>query len=406
MFESMAMVTSDLALETVLDAVSRQMVEALKADLCLISRWHPADNQLCLMQCYAAPGARRPQKTSRSVDESALLSKVLNAQTPTLLQADAPNLTAKASAWLTELNTQTLLLIPLIYRRQTIGLVEMGRVTSADPLTPHEIRLAETMTAQAASAIEHARLYDDTIHHLAEARVLQEVMVAAASSLDFDKVLDGTIHALHRTLGIERLGFFLPTKDGNYVIPHPATMGFDLPNGQVRVPVDGSAAGWVIRQRKPLLLRDVRQAEAGHYYELAADTRSEVCVPVMVNGQVAAVLNAESSRVNAFDQDDLRLFTAIAAELAVALENTRLFEEIRAAEAKYRDLFDNANDFIFTLDSHLRVSSVNKVTLKATGYHVNQVIGAHITRFARPKHRAPALSIAQRAAGVRVPGHV
>jgi two-component system NtrC family sensor kinase len=384
LFESMAMVTSDLALETVLDAVSRQIVEALKADLCIVSHWQKSENQLRTMQCYAGPDVMRPEKAIRPLDDYSLARSILEVQVPTLLEAGAVNLPTEGTTWLKELNVQVLLLIPLIYRRQAIGLVEIGRSYATETLTRHEIRLAETMTAQAAVAIEHARLYDETTRRLAEARVLQEVMVAAASSLDFDKVLAGTIEALHRTLGIERLGFFLPTAGSDSVVPHPATIGFDLKDGEVRIQIEGSAGGWVIRNRKPLLLPDVR--EASHYYELAPDTLSELCVPVIVNGQVAAVLNAESSRLNAFDEDDLRLFVAIAAELAVALENTNLFEEIRAAEASYRDLFDNANDFIFTLDNNFRVSSVNKVTLKTTGYQQNEIIGAHLTRFTKSKH--------------------
>ena len=380
LFESMAMVTSDLALETVLDAVSRQMVEALKADLCIISRWQKEDQMLATMQCYAGPGVNRPDLSSRSLNQAPLARSVLEGQAPTLLGAD--NLTAEGAAWLNKRTAQVLLLVPLIYRRQTIGLVEIGRLNADEAFTPHEIRLAEMMAAQAAVTIEHARLYDEAIHFLAEARVLQEVMVAAASSLDFDKVLTGTIDALHRTLGIERLSFFVPTADGNYVTPHPATIGFTLKDN-VRIQLEGSAAGWVIRQRKPLLIPDVRQTN--DYYELMPDTRSQLCVPVMVNGQVAAVLNAESSRLNAFDQNDRRLFTAIAAELGVALDNARLFSEIRAAEAKYRDLFDNANDFILTLDSNFRVSSVNKMTLKATGYNADEIVGAHVNRFVRPK---------------------
>jgi two-component system NtrC family sensor kinase len=207
-------------------------------------------------------------------------------------------------------------------------------------------------------------------------------MVAAASYLDFDHVLSGTIEALHRTLGIERLGFFLPTEDGT-VIPHPATIGFDLTEN-IQMQMEGSAAGRVIRRRKPLVLPDVR--ESTDYYELHPDTRSQLCVPVISNNNVVAVLNAESSRLNRFNEDDVRLFVAIAAELAVALENARLFEEIRAAEANYRDLFDNANDLIFILDSNLRVSSVNKVTLKSIGYQLDEVIGAPLTQFAQPDH--------------------
>jgi len=155
LFESMAMVTSDLALETVLDAVSRQMVEALRADLCLISRWQREDQTLATMQCYAGPGVNRPDPASHSLNQAPLARSVLEVQTPTLL--NAANLTAEGAAWLKERNVQVLLLVPLIYRRQTIGLVEIGRLNAGETFSPHEVRLAEMMAAQAAVTIEHAR---------------------------------------------------------------------------------------------------------------------------------------------------------------------------------------------------------------------------------------------------------
>jgi PAS domain S-box-containing protein len=397
LFEAMTIITSDLELDTVLDAVSRQMVEALKADVCIISRWPAQKNQLDVMQSHASPGVKRQTPNIRPLDKGSIPISILESQRSALLEASQPHISPEERDWLQQLGVQVLFLIPLLYRRQTIGLVEIGRLQSDGQVTLTELRLAETMAAQAAVAIEHARLYDEATRRLAEAKVLQEVMVAAASTLDFNQVLSGTIKALHRTLGIERLGFFLPSEDGTCVISHPATIGFNLENGNLCIPMDGSAVGLVIRTGKPALLTSVH--EASHYYELAADTQSELCVPVLLNGRVAAVLNAESPRLNAFDRENLRLFRAIAAELAVALENAQLFEtehrlvrqqqalleEIRAAEANYHDLFDNANDFIFTIDGNFRISSANKAVLKATGYQLNEIIGMHITHFIEPE---------------------
>jgi PAS domain S-box-containing protein len=560
LFEAMAIVISDLALDTVLDAVSRQMVEALKADLCLISRWEKNQNQLRVMQSYAGPGYQRPSRLFLRMEDQSLPLSILESQNSIVLETGPEELSTEGADWLEELEVQVLFLIPLIYRRQTIGLVEIGRLQATESITKNDLRLAETMSAQAAVAIEHARLYDEITRRLAEAKVLQEVMVAAASTLDFNRVLSGTIEALHRTLGIERLGFFLPDESSGSIVSHPATIGFPFRNGSLHVPVEGSAVGWVVRSGKPLLIPNVK--ETRHYFELASDTLSEMCVPVLLNKKVAAVLNAESPRLHAFDQEDLRLFSAIAAELAIALENAqlfqkehrlasqqqalldifkdlsselkpeilfqriieratevipnadagslivpkgdvfvyaaavgfdikklqdytftrkdflehqsrsqierlsaeesaaighknfplsyeqvaeagrfdeikctlratlyagddvigsinidsltktdaftdedeqtlllfanqaaiaiqnaRLFEEIRAAEASYRDLFDNANDFIFTVDSDFRVSSANKVVLNSTGYRPDELIGTKVTKFIPPDQR-------------------
>ncbi len=382
LFESMAIVTSDLALETVLEAVSRQMVEALNADLCLISRWNEDRAELDTMQAYANPGAPLPEKKVRPLENLLLPRSVLEVQATTILEANTRGVPSAELVWIHDLKVQVLLLIPLIFRRQTIGLVEIGYQDSDKEISRHELQLAETMTAQAAVTIEHARLYEETIRRLAEAKVLQEAMVVAASTLDFDQVLTGTISALHRTLGIERLAIVLPSADRQYLVAHPATVGFNAPT-DTKIRMEESAVGWVFQHRKPLLLPDV--SRASYYYELVPETRSQLSVPILLQGDVVAVLSAESSQINAFGSNDVRLFSAIAAELTVALENTRLFDEIRAAEANYRDLFDNANDFILILNSNFEIERVNKVTLKTTGYEPDEVIGAPVTKFAKAR---------------------
>jgi two-component system NtrC family sensor kinase len=204
------------------------------------------------------------------------------------------------------------------------------------------------MASQATTAIEHARLYREATRRLAEAKVLQEVMVVAASTLNFEQALKSTIEALHRLLGIERLGFFLPESPG-YLVAHPSYIGFEPNNGQLRVPAARSAVGWVSKTGQPLLIEDV--TTAAHYYELAPDTKSELCVPVRLGGQVLAVLNAESPRRNAFDQEDLRLFNAIAAELAVALENAQLFEKEHQLARQQQALLDIFTDLTAELES-------------------------------------------------------
>ena len=96
---------------------------------------------------------------------------VLKSQKSIYLEIDSPTISPDEKVWIEELGVKTLFFIPLIYRRQTIGLVEIGRIHTLEPVTASELRLAETMTAQAAVAIEHARLYDEATRHLAEAKV-------------------------------------------------------------------------------------------------------------------------------------------------------------------------------------------------------------------------------------------
>ena len=85
--------------------------------------------------------------------------------------------------------------------------------------------------------------------------------------------------------------------------------------------------GWVAQHGKCVRLNDARQDE--RYLPLQEDTRSELCVPMLVGGKVIGVVNVESPRLGIYTKEDQRLLETVAAQIAVATENTRLFEVAR-----------------------------------------------------------------------------
>ncbi len=199
--------------------------------------------------------------------------------------------------------------------------------------TPYFFSLTHAQALQgfadhAAVAIENARSYQGTARRLAQTQVLREAMLAAASTLNFDQVLDRTIDALSRMLGLEYLGFLFPEEGGKFMKSHSSVLGFVLPpEGFFRFRTDQCIAGRVYRTGQPVILSDVREAE--DYAEADARARSELTVPVKVGDEVVAVLNVESSRPNAFDQEDLAFYMAIAGQLGVAMQNARLYQALQ-----------------------------------------------------------------------------
>jgi signal transduction histidine kinase len=187
-----------------------------------------------------------------------------------------------------------------------------------------DLSLFSAIAAQLGVVLENTRLFEETNRRLAETRLLQEVMQAAASTLDFDEVLTRTIETLHGTLGVDYLTFVLPDERGTDLVAHPSWIGYSTPS-ETRIPIDGSVCGQVYQSGEPQIIPDVLKAT--NYFETVPGVRSELAVPVKVADQVVAVLDAESARVGAFDEDDLRLLSAVAAQLGVVLQNARLFEE-------------------------------------------------------------------------------
>lgn len=238
----------------------------------------------------------------------------------------APHAEAKIRSWLG---------VPMLVGDRVIGMITLDKQEPGF-YTDEHASLAEAFAAQAGVAIENAQLHQETVRQLAETEVLRETMLAAASSLDFDQVLARTAEVLGRAMGVEYLGFMLPEQDPSsgetIMVSHPCVLGFNPPEDGYRFAVASCLTGQVYQTGEAKILSDVREADV--YTVAASDVRSELAVPVKVGDEVAAVLNLESSRADAFGEQDLAFYTAIAGQLGIAMENARLFE----AEREQRQL--------------------------------------------------------------------
>jgi two-component system NtrC family sensor kinase len=143
----------------------------------------------------------------------------------------------------------------------------------------------------------------------------------------------------------------------------------------LRLPVDDSLAGQVVRTGKPIRLD---QARAGVALKVKTGflVRAILQVPLMVGDQVIGVLAVDNrSTDRTFSDDDQYLLATLADYAAIAIENARLYEQVRLSEQRYKGLFANAYDLIFTLDPALRITSMNRAGEQLTGYRVDELIG-------------------------------
>ncbi len=241
--------------------------------------------------------------------------------------------------------------VPMLVGDRLIGMIALDKRERGFYTRKHA-RLAEAFAAQAAVAIENAQLHHETVQQLARTEVLRETMSAAASTLEFEQVLDRTIDILGRAMDFEYLGFMLPDEGGRFMRSYRRALGFDPPEGGYCFPVDECLTGYVWQTGEPMILPDVREADI--YAAADEDVRSELAVPIKVGDEVAAVLDLESTALDAFDEEDLAFYTAIAGQLGMAMENARLFE----AERKQRRLSEALEEAAVAVSSTLNLEQV------------------------------------------------
>lgn len=208
-----------------------------------------------------------------------------------------------------------------------------------------------------------------------ELTVLYSIGKSVSSLLDLEELLVRIVEAGVYITRAEEGFLLLRDPDANELYLRAAKNLGEQRAQKLRMPIDDSLAGQVIRTGKP-----IRLDKAGAGAQLKVITgflvRAILQVPLMVGNQVIGVLavdNQQSERT--FTENDQYLLSALADYAAIAIENARLYQQVKQSEARYRDLFDNANDLIFTLDRQLNIRSMNKVGPAITGYARNEVIG-------------------------------
>ncbi len=102
----------------------------------------------------------------------------------------------------------------------------------------------------------------------------------------------------------------------------------DLP----RVRLGEGIVGYAALHREPVLVSDVSQDP--RYIRVVPDVRSELAIPLLIKDRCIGVVDLESPELDAFSKRDVEILTLLASQAAVAIENARLYEELRANEAR------------------------------------------------------------------------
>lgn len=158
---------------------------------------------------------------------------------------------------------------------------------------------------------------------------LMEISQDLASTLDLSVLLNRIVQAAAELSGSEAASILLYDEGKKQLYFQAATnMDEPLMNG-LMIPLD-SLAGWIVLNRQPIIIGDARR-DARHFAKIEEstnfETRSLLGIPLITKDKVIGVLEALNKHEGEFTQDDLNVLGALGAQAAVAIENTRLFQQ-------------------------------------------------------------------------------
>ncbi len=311
-----------LELDDVLDSIAENAREAARAEIGSVYLLDPERDLLIPRSVKGEHKAELEQGTFElgegTIGQVALSGEALLVQDSTSEQVFVPKSEAAQ-------HIRSTMTVPLAVRNRVIGTLEVCNKVGPGGFTSTDVRLLSAFAAQAAVAIDNARLYQEVSWHLEEVLVLNRIAAAATSTLDFDQALGQSLMALLELPQFERAHVLLldPAKDELWLHPSSAELAIErLSDG---IPLGQGICGQVAQSGLPKNVADIRQET--NYIVGYLDTLSELAVPLRVGDRLIGVLDVQSTRLNAFNDNDQRLLTTFASQLSTVIDNARLFQE-------------------------------------------------------------------------------
>jgi sigma-B regulation protein RsbU (phosphoserine phosphatase) len=228
------------------------------------------------------------------------------------------------------------LAVPLIVKNRVIGVLNL-EAQEAGRFTEEHKRLLTLIGSRMAVGIENARLYTRSTRQARTLVLLNEIARELSSILNVDELLKRIAELLSRLIDYQMFSILLLDASGEK-LQHRFSLRFQE-NIQLKhdITLGQGVVGYAVQHREAVLVPDVNKDS--RYIRLNPETRSELAVPLIYKDKVIGVLDLEHTRRGFFTEDHMRTVTTLAAQVAIAIENARLYEEIARQEKRLeRDL--------------------------------------------------------------------
>jgi len=233
-------------------------------------------------------------------------------------------------------NVRSELAVPLIVKNRLIGVIDIESY-QPNKFTQEHMRLLTLIASRMAIGIENARLYTRTTKQARTLVLLNEIAVELTSILNVDELLKRIAGLLSRLIDYQMFSILL-LEPPEEKLQHRFSLRFQE-NIQLKhdVPVGTGVVGYAAQHKQAVLVPDV--SKDSRYISLNPETRSELAVPLIYKDKVIGILDLEHTRRGFFTEDHKRTITTLAAQVAIAIENARLYEQIARQEKRLeRDL--------------------------------------------------------------------
>jgi sigma-B regulation protein RsbU (phosphoserine phosphatase) len=228
------------------------------------------------------------------------------------------------------------LAVPLITKNRVIGVIDL-ETREPGYFTEEHSRLLTLIASRMAAGIENAQLYTRTTRQARILLLLNEIARELTSILNLDELMGRIAELLRRLIDYQMFSILLLDPSGDK-LQHRFSLRFhENIHLKHEVELGQGVVGYAVETRQAVLVTDV--SKDARYIAFNPETRSELAVPLIYKDKVIGVLDLEHTRRGLFTEEHKRTITTLAAQISIAIENARLYEEIARQERRLeRDL--------------------------------------------------------------------
>ncbi len=345
---------------TILQETVDMLPKVMGVKAAMIHLRDPGSGNLILA---ARQGFDMPLPASVEAGEG-LFGKVLTSRLPLLVEkaSEDPRM---VNLDLYPIDLQSLASVPVASRGAIRGVLTVvsRRVSS---FTAMDMQLLTVLGSQLGIAIENAELIAQLKEKMNQIALTNELSGSINSSLSIGTIFRMMVSEIRKLIEYDRASLLLyDEKKGHLLIFALDTrLNTGMTRG-VKAPIEGTSAGWVLKENRPWMNRDLLAEMPFPLDKKLRDEgiRSTISIPLAQEKKLG-VFNLDSREPAKYSETDLQVLLPVAKQISIALENALLFEEISREKKEWEKTFDAFTDMVWIDDHRQRILRANQALLK------------------------------------------
>lgn len=355
-------------MESTLKSLVENIAKLFRADDCFVALWDEVNEKAIPIVAYGSMKDNYSQFV-REAGEHKLAASLMKVGHPLAIPdlRYSPYLSPEIASLFP---SRAVLGLPLIVQDRKLAALYLG-YNENHSFGQTEMSQAEVAAQQIALVLMKIQLFEDAQKRVKQLTVLNEVAIVATRVDTIDRLIECTTEIIGKSLFPDNFGILLMDEEKDVLHPHPS---YRFVSAVDLVPTDVSIGqgitGQVAKTGQPIRIGSI--AGIQNYLELDQRTSSELCVPIKIKDRVLGVINAESTKTDAFSLDDELLLGTLAGQLATAIE------QIRSAQAEHQwfNQLAHSNDLIYALahiTTHIEKALTEEEIIQTLGKELSKI---------------------------------